>query len=121
MSADLEKKIEKYTQSFTVEEAKQKLVELETEKRDRIEKAGFTDRDFATKSIHVLKIQMQRVTNLREGNTTGLFNRYLSHQQKVNEKNKAVEAKASAPENQKVKEVAVNNPEPKPAAPVPNG
>ena len=115
VSEDLEKKIATYKQAFSRQEAQKKLEELDAERKNRIEKAGY-DIDKVTKRDFVeIKTTMKNAGYLRaavrNGKTDVLFNRYLEHVNKVEAKNMADESKEIALDKQNVKEAPENNQE----------
>jgi hypothetical protein len=111
-SAALEAKINAYKQEFSMQEAQKKLEELDAERKNRIEKAGydsekFTKRDFGDIVPIMLKALYLRAS-VRNGKTDVLFKRYLEHVNKIEAKKVADKSREIALDKQNVKEAAAN-------------
>ena len=112
VSEALEKKIATYKEAFSQQEAQKKLVELDAERKNRIEKAGYdsekvTKRDFGD-IMPIMQKALYLRASVRNGKTDVLFNRYLEHVNKVEAKNVADKSKEIALDKQNVKEAAAN-------------
>lgn len=113
VSADLEKKIATYKEAFSKQEAQKKLVELDAERKNRIEKAGYDSEKVTKRDFVDIKTIMKKAFYLRaavrNGKTDVLFNRYLEHVNKVEAKNVADKSREIALDKKNVKEAAVND------------
>jgi hypothetical protein len=112
VSEALEKKIDAYKEAFSQQEAQKKLAELDAERKNRIEKAGYDSEKVTKRDLGDIMTIMQKAlylrASVRNGKTDVLFKRYLEHVNKVEAKNVADKSREIAIDKKNVKEAAAN-------------
>ena len=88
------------------------MAELDAERKNRIEKAGYDSEKVTKRDLGDIMTIMQKAlylrASVRNGKTDVLFNRYLEHVNKVEAKNAADKSREIALDKQNVKETAAN-------------